>query len=100
MKKILLAGILMLSFGCTHLKSVSMTDVPKKRDNKISVTKDRFIFLAFNFDNNYVDQLTYELAQKCSKGKVEGLLTKHEVIVYFPLFFHKQRVTAEGYCVR
>ena len=41
-----------------------------------------------------------KLAKKCPKGKVKGVLTKHETITYFPLIAHKVRVSAEGYCVR
>lgn len=85
--------------GCTHLSSVSTSTIPKDRSHKVQAQKDRFIFLAFNFNNNYVDDLALDLANQCPDGKVEGVLTKHESITYFPLFAHKQRVTAQGYCV-
>jgi hypothetical protein len=99
-KLILFAFFIFVVNGCTHLQSVSTTSIPKERGEKVSATKDRFIFLAFNFNNDYVNDLAEELANKCEKGKVQGVLTKHENIMYFPLIAHAVRVTAEGYCVR
>ena len=86
--------------GCTHLSSVSTSSLPKNRGKKVSATKEKFIFFAFNFSNDYVDDLVKDLAGKCPKGKVKGILTKHESIVYFPLIAHKVRVSAQGFCVR
>ena len=91
---------LVIFSGCTHLSSISTSSIPKNRKNKVSASTDRFIFLAFNFNNDYVDDLAIQLAQQCPKGKVQGVLTKHESITYFPLFAHKERVSAQGYCVR
>lgn len=101
MLKIFLA---LLSFSlitnCTSLQSVSTSSIPKNRSNPVKVESDRFIFLGFNFNNDYVNDMATNLAKTCPKGKVKGVLTKHENIVYFPLFAHKVRVTAQGYCVR
>jgi hypothetical protein len=84
--------------GCTHLASVSTTSIPRERGGKVSAERSKFIFLAFNFSNEYVEDMAEDLAEKCPDGKIEGLLTKHESIVYFPLLFHSVRVSAEGYC--
>ena len=94
-----LVSILIFS-GCTHLSSVSTSNIPKKRNNKVSTSIEKFIFFAFNFSNSYVDEITLNLAKKCPKGKVQGVLTKHESITYFPLIAHKVRISADGYCVR
>ena len=97
---ILAACLLILSSGCTHLSSVSTSSIPKNRGKKVQSTAERFIFFAFNFNNDYVDEMTEDLANQCPKGKVKGILSKHESITYFPLVAHKIRVSAEGYCVR
>ena len=97
----LLAGttcLIGLLSGCTHLSSVSTTTIPAQRGEKVSTEAYRFIFLGFNFNNDYVNEMADSLARTCPKGKVEGILTKHESIVYFPLFAHAVRITSEGYC--
>ena len=35
---------------------------------------------------------------QCKDGRVEGILTKQEDIIYFPLFAHAVQVSATGYC--
>ncbi len=100
MTKFGLAGVaLMFSLiGCTHMHSVSTTSIPVQRDKKVQAEAYRFLFLMMNFDNNYVDALPRQLAKQCPNGRVEGILTKHEGITYFPIFAHAIRVTATGYC--
>lgn len=100
MKKLaLLLGIWTILSGCTYLQSLSTTSVPAERQQKVRAERSKFIFLAFNFSNDFVDDMAADLANQCPNGKVQGILTKHETIVYFPLFFHTQKVTAEGFCV-
>ena len=57
------------------------------------------MFMFFNFDNKYVDNVAIDLARQCPQGRVEGILTKYEVTTYFPLFFYNLKATAQGYCV-
>lgn len=100
MKK--LAASLTLLFtimGCTHLNSVSTSQIPKMRSKVVKAESYRFIFLLFNFNNNYVNEMVDDLAKQCPDGKVQGILTKQEGITYFPIIAHAVRVTAEGYCV-
>ena len=52
-----------------------------------------------NFNNKFVDGMESELADKCP-GKIQGIVTKTEAIMYFPILFHAYNVKAEGYCVR
>lgn len=85
--------------GCAVLQSVSTTSIPPERGQKVKSERSRFIFLAFNFNNDYVDEMAADLANQCPGGKVQGILTKHESIVYFPILFHTKKVTAEGFCV-
>lgn len=85
--------------GCTHLQSVSTSSLPEDRSKPVQAEGYRFIFLGFNFNNDYVDEMTDDLAKNCPKGQVKGILTKYESIVYFPLFAHAARVKAQGFCV-
>lgn len=98
MKTITFLSMLLIA-GCTHLSSVSTTSIPENRSHPISSEAYRFIFLGFNFDNDFVDVMAKDLANKCPQGKVQGILTKHESIVYFPLIAHAVRLTANGYCL-
>jgi hypothetical protein len=85
--------------GCVHMSAVSTTSIPADRRKPVEATGYRFLFLLINFDNNYVDELTQDLANQCKNGRVEGILTKQEDIMYFPLFAHAVQVSATGYCV-
>ena len=82
--------------SCASINSVSLTPVPSKRSQLISAQVEKTIFLAFNFDNDYVDGLVTELKQKCPNGVVSGILTKDETISYFIVF--TKRITATGFC--
>ncbi|MCY4643831.1 MAG: hypothetical protein OXB88_04380 [Bacteriovoracales bacterium] len=85
--------------GCANLVSVSVSSIPKKRVKKVRVKTERSIFFLLNFNNDYINDLTEKLAHKCPRGRVKGVLTKHESITYFPFIAGKVRVSAEGYCV-
>ena len=86
--------------GCTHMHSVSTTSIPVQRDKQVEAEVYRFMFLMMNFSNSYVDTLARDLAKQCPGGRVEGILTKHERVTYFPIIAHGVRVTATGYCQR
>lgn len=89
---------ILITTSCTHLASVSTTTIPANRNKKVAAESYRFIFLALNFDNDYVETIVRDLARQCRKGKVEGILTKHESITYFPVIAHAVRISAQGYC--
>jgi len=99
MKKSAFLLLGLLFSGCVHMRSISTTSIPAARDKAIQAEAYRFLFLLINFNNQYVDTLTRDLAQQCPDGRVEGILTKQEDIVYFPFFAHAVRVTATGFCV-
>jgi hypothetical protein len=84
--------------GCASLNSVSVTPVPANRKNVVTAEADRWIILGLNFDNDYVDTVSKELADKCRDGKVSGILTKDQTFYYFLFFVLKRNVTATGYC--
>lgn len=83
--------------ACVSLHTVSLTQIPSERTKPVSATVDKFIFLAFSFDNDFVDELTPRLKEQCPKGQIKGILTKDESSFY--IFAHTRRVTASGYCV-
>jgi hypothetical protein len=100
MKKPTWLLLCLLCSGCVHMRSISTTSIPVERDNAVESTGYRFLFLMINFKNDYVNEMTKDLAQQCPDGRVEGILTKQENIVYFPLFAHAVRVSATGFCVK
>ena len=85
--------------GCVHMASLSTTSIPVERSKPVEAEAYRFLFFMMNFDNYYVDELTRDLASQCPDGRVEGILTKQEDIMYFPALAHAVRVTATGFCV-
>lgn len=97
--KYLIVGLALSLGGCVHMASVSTTSIPIEREKPVEAEGYRFIFLFLNFDNKYVNRLTRDLADECPDGRVEGILTKQEDIVYFPILAHAVRVTATGFCV-
>lgn len=86
--------------SCASINSVSLTQIPAERSQKVYTQKDKVIILGFNFDNDFVDGLVEDLKRQCPNGKVTGLLTKDEDINYFLYFVWKKQVTATGYCVK
>lgn len=62
----------------------------------VTAEVSKTVFLAFNFDNDFVNSLVGELKQKCPGGFVSGILTKDEVYSYVIVFTRK--VTATGFC--
>ena len=99
MKFLCLTTLFITLYSCSHLNSVSQTGIPTDRTNLVEASVERGIIFLFNFDNNYIDELTKLLMDKCPQGSVKGILTKDETITYFPLVYHKSIVTATGYCV-
>lgn len=82
--------------GCAHVDSVSLTPIPTKRANQVKAEAEKTVFLAFNFDNDFVNAIVEDLKRQCPNGVVSGILTKQETIAYVIVFKHK--VTATGYC--
>ena len=95
-----IALILTLFSACRSVQSVSLTQIPNQRDLPVQAAASRLIFFGFNFDNDYVDSVVTQLKAACPKGTIRGILTKDEVIWYFPPFLHKREVSAQGYCLQ
>ena len=94
--KIILALSTMSFSACVSLQSVSLTQIPEKRSKKVKAEASKTTFLAFNFDNDFVNQLTDSLKDKCPDGKVQGILTKDQLTSYF--IVSTRSVIATGYC--
>ncbi len=97
--RFLLPFVLLFTVGCHTINSVSLTQIPQQRSKKVEAEVSKFIFLGFNFNNDYVDNLSQKLQDQCEGGQVRGILTKDTVINYFLMLFHTRQITASGYCV-
>ncbi len=97
MKTSLLLFLGLLS-GCVSLNTVSLTSIPAKRDRQVQAEASKYIFLGLSFDNDFVDEMTGQLKQKCPDGMISGILTKDEAVNYFLYIFWRHHVTATGYC--
>jgi hypothetical protein len=99
-----LIGLLALSSlllsGCTSLRTVSLTTIPAQRNNVVKAEASKLIFLGFNFDNDFVDDMEAQLKRQCQNGVVTGILTKEEVVDYFLFIVYSHKVNATGYCVK
>lgn len=97
-----LALAFQLSLGtmaCTYVNAVSQTNLPQQRRKVVRAQTQRYIFLGFNFDNDYPYRLIDRLKSQCPDGRVRGLLTKDTTTLYFLFFFWSREQLAEGYCV-
>lgn len=96
-KPFVLVTVAMLALaGCAHVNSVSLTPIPSQRSNQVRAEVSKTIFLAFNFDNDYINPLVEDLKRQCPNGIVSGILTKDETISYVIVFTKK--ITATGFC--
>lgn len=96
--KIVLTSALIASslVGCASVNSVSLTPIPMNRNQPVKTEVSRWVFLGFNFDNDYIDPLVEDLKRQCPNGIVSGILTKDETIAY--VLFFKRKVAATGFC--
>jgi hypothetical protein len=99
MKIFLFVLLTILFSSCAQVRSVSQTSIPTKRDKLVKAEVKKNIFFLFNFSTDYLAQINLQLRKKCPKGNIEGILTKDVMIVYFPIIFQQDYITAEGFCV-
>ena len=97
LKNTILFLLLALSLsGCVGLNTVSMTQVPAERDNKITTNSSSWNFIGINFSNAFVDEAIEQLKAQCPTGKIEGVYTKHQTTGYLLVF--KREVIVSAYC--
>ncbi|MBN2433974.1 MAG: hypothetical protein JXK07_01760 [Spirochaetes bacterium] len=101
MKKCMMMLLLMLFMlsltMCTTLHSVSLSQIPKNRNQNIYAEAGDWAFLGINFSNDIVEEAQNSLRAKCPNGKITGILTKFADYNY--LFVVKREVTLNAFCV-
>ncbi|MBP7281281.1 MAG: hypothetical protein KBA66_06890 [Leptospiraceae bacterium] len=101
--KILLIALLVLASGivnCVQLHSIAINSQPepKEREKQITAQTDKLVFLAFNFNNDFLDEAPKKLLEQCKDGKIKGIVSKFETVNYF--LFIRYVIKASGYCVK
>lgn len=86
--------------GCAALNSVSVTPIPANRSQSVTASASRWVILGLNFDNDFADDVSRRLSEKCPNGRISGILTKDETFFYFLFFVIRKDVSATGYCER
>lgn len=102
MKKIfaLAAGLTLLS-ACHTVESISISQLPEMaaRKQKIASAASSLIILSIPFGSTFVAEAREGLLRQCPQGAIEGVLSKHETVSYFPGVAVEQRVSMEAYCI-
>jgi hypothetical protein len=98
MKVFIHLSLLLMVTSCAYVQSVSQTNIPKGKGRVVNAEVENNIIFLANFKNDYINEVTTKLIEKCPKGTISGLLTKHETKVYFPIIYYKEVITAQGYC--
>ncbi|MBM95083.1 MAG: hypothetical protein CMI09_04455 [Oceanospirillaceae bacterium] len=83
--------------GCTSLQSVSISQIPKDRSQRVVAESDQWSFLGIAFSNDFVDDAMLDIQQQCPQGQVEGVLTQYDHTFFFPILVRTVEVT--GFCV-
>lgn len=86
--------------GCTYISAISLTNIPAQRQNKVSASVKKLVFLGLSFDNDKVFTLSQKLRSECAGGEVKGIFTKDLRTLYFLDFIMSQETVATGYCVK
>jgi hypothetical protein len=91
-------GLVLASCATVHSAYMTNVSVPSSQGRTISASSSRFVFLAFNFDNEYAFEAQQRLAAKCPEGMVTGIFTTFETKWY--VFFTDFQLKARGTCVQ
>lgn len=97
---ILLIALVTLTSSCASVQSVSLTSIPADRHQPVQTEVSKLIIFGFNFDNDFINDLSPKLEKQCPEGKVAGILTKDESINYFIGLVYKRNISAKGYCIK
>jgi hypothetical protein len=84
--------------GCVTVNTVSVSPVPKERGTRVTADDSQWSILGFIFSDDYVDNATRDLVEKCGNARVEGILFKSVKNVY-PLVV-RHTIEARGFCVK
>lgn len=91
-----LAAALLMA-GCTSLQSVSISQIPQDRSQRVVAESDQWSLLGIAFSNDFVDEAMRDIQQQCPQGQVEGVLTQYDHTFFFPILVRTVEVT--GFCV-
>lgn len=98
LKILILTSVSFHFSSCSYLQNVSQTSIPESRGQVVTAESDKYVIFLFNFSNTFVEEVKTELEKKCPNGKVEGITSKTESVLYFPIILSKYVVSARGYC--
>ena len=84
--------------SCAQLISVSQTSVPAKKGRIVETTKKKWVWGSAHFNNSFVYSVREDLIEQCPRGRVQGLLTTTEKIVYLPFLVERIKVQSQGFC--
>jgi hypothetical protein len=89
----------MLSTSCATVHRAFMTNVSASpsQGKMIEASAEKFVFLGFNFNNDYAFEAQKKLVSSCPNGMVTGILTTFETQWY--VFFTNYEIKARGLCV-
>jgi hypothetical protein len=90
-------ALLAVAPACTHLQSVSVTQIPADRSRPVRAEVNNPALFGIHFDNSFVEDLTPQLMAQCPHGRLTGLLTKYENTTY--VLVSTRTVITTGYCV-
>lgn len=85
------------SFGCTTLKSFSMTQVPSDRSRRVEASDTSGGLFGLFFSNDFADEVAEQLRAQCPQGRLSGVVTKYESTLY--VIWVSRKITASGYCL-
>lgn len=88
--------IVIVQIGCASMDSVSITQIPKERNNVVESKVNTWRFLGIGFSNDFVLEAQSDLMKKCPQGNITGIITTYESYWYFLLV--NKVVKAKGYC--
>ncbi|MBF0443643.1 MAG: hypothetical protein HQK54_17180 [Oligoflexales bacterium] len=94
----ILLMLVILAAGCVSLQSVSLTSIPENRQKEVKAKVEKIVILGINFNNDFVDTLSSNLASQCVGGQIRGILTKDYVTDYFLMIVYRRTVEAKGFC--
>lgn len=99
-QKVLIIGLVFLLNHCVQLHSISINSqpAPAERVKPIEAIASKLVFLAFNFNNDFLEEAPKKLREQCTNGKIKGIVTKFETVSYFIFIDYVVRVS--GYCVK
>ena len=94
----------LLQLGCasTFLNTYHISEYAPKAlstsslKKKVVSERSQFVFMWFNFNNDYVDKAFYELQKKCPGQRISGIHTRYSTKTHF--FFWTNKVIMRGYC--